>query len=72
MKRPGAALAFALFAVLAILGLFVLHDAPAGIASLAAMIVFIVACMLALRNRDGDNATGAERTGLNGFFGHWF
>ncbi len=72
MRRRGVLIAFLLFAVLAILGLFVLHDAAAGMASLAAMIVFIVACMLALRRQEGDSATGAERTGLNGFFGHWF
>jgi len=60
---------FALFATLAVLGLFVLRGAAAGVASLLAMMTLIVACAYALR---GQGATGdTDKVGLRGFVGHW-
>jgi len=63
---------FALFVLLAVLGLFVLDGAVAGVASLAAMLVFIVTCIYALRGEDPDAATDSDRTGLVGWVGGWF
>ena len=60
---------FALTAVLAALGLFVLEDTAAGIASLAAMVSFIVACTLALRRYDSETVKQSERAGYGGWFG---
>jgi membrane protein implicated in regulation of membrane protease activity len=63
---------FALFAVLAILALFVLHGPAAGVVSLLAMLVLIGAGVHALRGYDRDTVVHNERTGLSGFFGGWF
>jgi len=63
---------FALFALLTIIGLFVLDGAVAGVALLAALIVFIVACIYALRREVRDAATDSDRTGLVGWIGGWF
>jgi len=65
-------MAFALFAVLGILALFVLHGAAAGVAGLAAMLVFILACIGALRGQDAEVRRRSDRTGLAGWFGGWF
>jgi hypothetical protein len=66
-------MAFVLFAVLAILGLFVLHGPAAGLAALAAMLMFIVACMGALRRRNADlRREDSDRTGIAGWVGGWF
>jgi hypothetical protein len=65
-------LGFALFAVLAVLGIFVLDGAAGGVTSLAAMLVFIAACVYALRGQDQGAVEHNERTGLAGWFGGWF
>ena len=71
-KRRGVRAAFVLTVVLAVLALFVLDDVAAGVASLAAMLAFILACALALRGHDPDAVRRGERTGLTGWFGHWY
>lgn len=71
-KRRRVPMAFALFAVLAILALFVLDGAAGGVAALAAMLLFIVACIDALRRQDADVRRDSDRTGLAGWFGGWF
>jgi hypothetical protein len=63
---------FALFASLTIIGLFVLDGAVAGVALLAALLVFIVACIYALRGEDPDAVTDSDRTGIVGWIGGWF
>ena len=63
---------FALFGVLAILGLFVLHGAAAGIDLFAAFLVFIFACMYALKGEDPDAIGHNSRTAGSGWFGGWF
>jgi hypothetical protein len=63
---------FALFGVLAILALVVLDGSAAGIASFAAMLVFVGACIYALRGQDPDAVRSSQRTGLRGWFGGWF
>jgi cobalamin synthase len=68
-KRRRVGGTFVLAAVLAILSLFVLHGAVSGVVALAAMLVFIAACIQALRGEGGDTA---DRTGLAGWFGGWF
>jgi hypothetical protein len=69
-RRPWVG--FALFAVLAILGLFVLGGMAAGIDLFVAFLVFIFACMYALRGEDPDAVGHNERTGIAGWFGGWF
>ena len=59
---------FTLSAVLAILSLFVLDGAVSGVVALVAMLVFIAACIQALRGEGGETA---DRTGLAGWFGGW-
>ena len=63
---------FAGFAALAIAGLFVLHGAVSGVLLLAAMLVFIGACIYALRGEDPDTVKRNDRTGVAGWFGGWF
>jgi len=63
---------FALVAVLAILAVFVLHGAAAGVAAFAAMVGFIAACIYALHRRDADVRRDADRSGLAGWFGGYF
>jgi hypothetical protein len=71
-KRRRTWVAFALFAVLAVLALFVLDGPAAGAAALAAMLVFIGACVRALSGQDADTRRQSDRTGLAGWFGGWF
>ena len=71
-QRHRVRLAFGLFAVLAILALFVLRGAVGGITAFAAMLVFIGACIAALRNQDAEARRRSDRTGLAGWFGGWF
>jgi hypothetical protein len=71
-KRRHAWVGFALFATLAIIGLFVLDDAVAGVTLFVAMLVFIGACMYALRGEDPDAIAHNQRTGFTGWFGRWF
>jgi hypothetical protein len=66
VRKSHATIAFALSAVLLVLALFVLDGAARGVASLAAILVFALACMLALRGRETD-APGMERGGWGGF-----
>jgi hypothetical protein len=73
-KRHRAWVGFALFAALAIVGLFVLDGAVAGATLFVAMLVFIGACIYALRGKDptpsrtiGDPAlSGGSVGGSNG------
>jgi ABC-type Na+ efflux pump permease subunit len=62
---------FAIFAVLALLGLFVLHRPLAGVAALLALIAFILACIYALGPAK-DEVDGSQRTGLTGWIGGWW
>jgi hypothetical protein len=71
-KRRRVRVASALFAVLGILALFVLDGAAGGAAALAAMLMFIVACIEALRRQDADVRRRSDRAGLAGWFGGWF
>jgi len=70
-KRRRVRVLFALSAVLAILSLFVLDGAVGGVAALAAMLVFIAACIAALRGEDAEAVAQGERTALSGWFGGW-
>jgi hypothetical protein len=67
-KRAGVRIAFVVDAVLAILALFVLHSPAAGITALAALLLFILTCIMALRSRA---APDSDRTGLVGWMGGW-
>ena len=58
--------------MLGILGWFVLDGALAGVASLAALLAFIGACIYALRGEDPDTRRQGDRTGLAGWIGGWF
>jgi hypothetical protein len=71
-KRSHAWPGFALFAALAILGLFVLHGAAAGAVLFVTMLVFIFAGINALRSEDPASVAHNQRTGLSGWFGGWF
>jgi hypothetical protein len=71
-KRRRVRMPFVLVALLAVLALFVLRGAAAGVAALAAMLAFILACIDALRRQDGDVRRRSDRTGLAGWFGGWF
>jgi hypothetical protein len=71
-KRRRARFGVALCAVLAILALFVLDGAAAGVASLAAMLAFIGTCIYVLGGEDADTRARSDRTGLAGWLGHWF
>ena len=70
--RHRVRVAFALDAILAILTVFILDGAVAGVAALAVMLVFIFACIGALRQRNADLGGRTDRTGLAGWIGHWF
>jgi hypothetical protein len=69
-RRPWVG--FALFGVLAILGLFVLGGVAAGVDLFVAFLVFIFACIYALRAEDPDAIAHNQRTGISGWFGGWF
>ncbi len=69
-RRPWVG--FALFAVLAILGLFILSGIAAGVDLFVAFLVFIFACMYALKGEEPDAVAHNERTGIAGWFGGWF
>jgi hypothetical protein len=71
-KRHSARLGFVVFAVLTILGLFVLDGAAAGATLLAAMFALILACISALRGQDPADVNHTERVGLSGWIGGWF
>jgi hypothetical protein len=63
---------FVLVVSLAVLGLFVLDGGVAGVASLAALLALIGACIYALRGEDPDAVKRSDRTGLTGWIGGWF
>jgi hypothetical protein len=63
---------FALCAAFAILGLFVLDGAVAGVTLFVTMLAFIGACIYALRGEDPNAVAHNDRTGLAGWFGGWF
>jgi hypothetical protein len=71
-KRRRAWVGFAIFATLAVLGLFVLHGIASGVILFAALLEFIFACMYALRGEDPDSVAHNNRTGFAGWFGRWF
>lgn len=71
-KRRHAWVGFAVFLALATSGLFVLHGAAAGAALFAAMLVFIGACIYALKGGEPGAIRHNQRTGLTGWFGNWF
>ena len=72
-RRTRARLGFALFAVLTIVGLFVIDGPDAGLVLLAAMLVFIISCIYALRLQEDSAAVGnSHRAGVTGWFGNWF
>jgi hypothetical protein len=70
--RHRVRVAFGLDAILAILAVFILDGAVAGVAALATMLVFIFACVAALRQPNADLGGRTDRTGLAGWIGHWF
>jgi hypothetical protein len=71
-KRHPVRIAFSLVALFGILSQFVLEGPAAGVAALAAMIGFILACIDALRRQDAGVRRSADRSGLAGWFGGWF
>ena len=71
-KRHRGRISFAFVAVLLILSVLGRHGAAADVASFAAMLGFILACIDALRREDADVRRKADRTGLAGWFGGWF
>jgi len=71
-KRHRTQLGFTVFLALGILGLLVLDGAAAGATLLVAMLVFIFACVYALRSEDPATVEHNERTGLAGWIGGWF
>jgi hypothetical protein len=70
-RRRHAWVGFAVCAILAILGLFVLDGVAAGATLLVTMLAFVGACIYALRDEDPDAAANTQRTGLIGWFGGW-
>lgn len=58
--------AFAVVAVLAVLGLFVLHGVAAGIVLFVALVGFICACIYALKGEKVSDGVG----GVGGPFAH--
>jgi hypothetical protein len=71
-KRTGVAIAFALAAVLGLIAVTVLDGAAAAAAAFGSMLVFILACIGALRRQDAATRREADRVGLAGWFGGWF
>jgi hypothetical protein len=72
LNRHRIRVAFALDATLAILAVFVLDGAVAGVAAFAAMLAFIFTCIAALRQPNADLGGRTDRTGLAGWIGNWF
>ena len=70
--RHRVRVAFALDATMALLAVFVLDGAVAGLAAFASMLVFIFVCIAALRQPNADLGGRTDRTGLAGWIGHWF
>jgi hypothetical protein len=62
--------AFVPFAVLTVVGLFVLDGAASGAVLFVALLALIGGCIAALRRQ--DSGPDADRTGLAGWIGGWF
>ena len=59
--------------ILTIVGLFVIDGPDAGLVLLAAMVVFIIACIHALSLQEDSSAVdNSHRAGVTGWFGNWF
>jgi hypothetical protein len=71
-KRRHAWVGFAIFVVLAVLGLFVVGGVAGGVILFAALLELIFACMYALRGEDPDSVAHNNRSGFAGWFGGWF
>jgi hypothetical protein len=69
-RRRHVWVGYALFAVLAFAGLFLLDGWAAGATCLAAMLVFIGAGIYALRGEDHDDVGSNTRRQLTGWW--WF
>ena len=63
---------FAISAAIAIVGVFVIHGPAGGVATLAALLAFIGACIYALRGEDPAVRAESDRVGLAGWIGGWF
>jgi hypothetical protein len=68
-KRGRPWIGFAVVAVVAVCGLFVLHGAASGAVLFAALLGFVFACIYALKCQDPDDRKHADRTGLSGWTG---
>ena len=71
-KRRRAWVGFALVAVLAIIGLFVLDGAAAGVTLFVTLLSFIGACMYAARGQDRAAVERSQRSSVGGWLGGWF
>jgi hypothetical protein len=71
-KRRRVRVGFALCAVLAIVGLFVLDGAASGVVLFATMLVFIGVCISVLHGTGADARAKSDRAGLAGWIGGWF
>jgi hypothetical protein len=71
-KRRHAWVGFAIFAVLAVVGLFVVHGVAAGVTLFVALLEFIFACIYALGGEQADSVAHSNRGGFAGWFGGWF
>jgi hypothetical protein len=71
-KRRHPWVGFAIVAVLAILGLFVLGGIASGVSLFAAMLAFIFTCIYALRGENADTVAHDDKTAATGWFGRWF
>ena len=63
---------FALSGVFFVLAVLVLHGPIAGMAALVSILVFIAACMYALRGAEPAGLSTADRAGIGGWVGGWF
>jgi hypothetical protein len=71
-KRRHAWVGFAIVAVLAFLGLFVLGGIASGVSLFVALLAFIFACIYALRGVNADTVAHDDKTASAGWFGGWF
>jgi hypothetical protein len=71
-RRRHTWVGFAIWAVLAIIGLFVLHGTAAGATLFAAFLVFIFTCIYALRGEDPESAKHSQQAGTGGWLGGGF
>jgi hypothetical protein len=71
-RRGRALIGFAVFAILTILGLYVVDGVAAGLMLLAALFVFIASCIQALSVQEPGAVASSHRIGITGWFGGWF